>query len=139
MTLQERSLAWDVTTSDSGRSMMFGIRSISVRLRGPRGALRAFYRAGKLAVRGIRVTGHHDPAVLIHAVTHWDIDSVLLPVSPVEAGYGGFSDQVIPAARERGIGIIGMKFWVRKLYPSRVGSVPGDLDTGLHSHRTWIS
>ena len=46
---------------------------------------------------------------MLHAVTHWDIDSVLLPVSPVEAAIGGFSDQVIPAARERGIGIIGMK------------------------------
>jgi hypothetical protein len=45
------------------------------------------------------------PAML-HAVTHWDIDSVLLPL---EAAIGGFSDRVIPAARERGIGIIGMK------------------------------
>ena len=31
------------------------------------------------------------------------------PVNPVEAAIGGFTDQVIPAARERGIGIIGMK------------------------------
>jgi aryl-alcohol dehydrogenase-like predicted oxidoreductase len=55
------------------------------------------------------VTGHHDPVVLLHAVNRWDIDSVLLPVSPVEAAIGGFADQVIPAARERGIGVIGMK------------------------------
>jgi aryl-alcohol dehydrogenase-like predicted oxidoreductase len=79
-------------------------------IEGPGGALRAFYEARETGtVRGIGVTGHHDPAVLLHAVTHWDIDSVLLPVSPVEAAIGGFSDQVIPAARERDIGIIGMK------------------------------
>lgn len=79
-------------------------------IEGPGGALRAFYEARETGtVRGIGVTGHHNPEVLLHAVTHWDIDAVLLPVSPVEAAIGGFSDQVIPAARERDIGIIGMK------------------------------
>ncbi|MEI8330999.1 MAG: hypothetical protein WCF90_05025 [Methanomicrobiales archaeon] len=34
---------------------------------------------------------------------------MLLPVNPVEAVIGGFLDKVIPAARERGIGVIGMK------------------------------
>jgi aryl-alcohol dehydrogenase-like predicted oxidoreductase len=76
----------------------------------PGGALHAFYEARETGtVRGIGVTGHYDPAVLLHAVTHWDIDSVHLPVNPVEAAIGGFSDQVIPAARERGIGVVGMK------------------------------
>jgi aryl-alcohol dehydrogenase-like predicted oxidoreductase len=74
------------------------------------GALGAFTSArGTGMVRGIGVTGHSDPAILLHAVTHWDIDTVLLPVSPFETALGGFSDRVIPAARERGIGIIGMK------------------------------
>jgi aryl-alcohol dehydrogenase-like predicted oxidoreductase len=80
------------------------------RLEGPRGALRAFYEARETGVvRGIGVTGHYDPTILLHAVTSWDVDSVLLPVSPVETDLGGFSDQVIPVARERGIGVIGMK------------------------------
>jgi aryl-alcohol dehydrogenase-like predicted oxidoreductase len=79
-------------------------------IEGPGGALLAFYHARETGtVRGIGVTGHYDPAVLLHAVTHWDIDTVLLPVNPVEAAIGGFTDHVIPAARERGIGIIGMK------------------------------
>jgi aryl-alcohol dehydrogenase-like predicted oxidoreductase len=79
-------------------------------IEGPGGALRAFYQARESGtVRGIGVTGHHDPAVLLYAVTHWDIDSVLLPVNPVESAIGGFTDRVIPAARERGIGVIGMK------------------------------
>jgi aryl-alcohol dehydrogenase-like predicted oxidoreductase len=80
------------------------------RLEGPPGALRVFYEARETGmVRGIGVTGHYDPAVLLHAVNSWDVDSVLLPVNPVEAALGGFSDEVIPAARDRGIGIIGMK------------------------------
>jgi len=80
------------------------------RIEGSVGALGAFYHARETGTaRGIGVTGHHDPEVLLHAVTHWDIDSVLLPVNPVESAIGGFLDRVIPAARERGIGVIGMK------------------------------
>jgi aryl-alcohol dehydrogenase-like predicted oxidoreductase len=80
------------------------------RLEGPGGALRAFFAARETGTAlGIGVTGHHDPAVLLHAVTTWDVDAVLLPVNPVEAAIGGFLDRVIPAARERDIGIIGMK------------------------------
>ena len=79
-------------------------------IEGPRGALRAFYQARETGTaRGIGVTGHYDPAVLLHAVENWDIDSVLLPVNPVETVTGGFLDKVIPVARDRGIGVIGMK------------------------------
>jgi aryl-alcohol dehydrogenase-like predicted oxidoreductase len=80
------------------------------RLEATGGGLSAFYAArNNGTARGIGVTGHHDPAILLHAVTNWDVDAVLLPVNPVEAAIGGFLDRVIPAARERGIGIIGMK------------------------------
>lgn len=76
----------------------------------PGGALEAFFAARENgSARGVGVTGHHDPAVLLHAVSTWDVDAVLLPVNPVEAALGGFIDRVIPAARERGIGVIGMK------------------------------
>jgi aryl-alcohol dehydrogenase-like predicted oxidoreductase len=80
------------------------------RLEGRGGALRTFYNARETgAARGIGVTGHHDPAMLLHAVTNWDVDAVLLPINPVEAAIGGFLDRVVPAARDRGIGVIGMK------------------------------
>jgi aryl-alcohol dehydrogenase-like predicted oxidoreductase len=79
-------------------------------IEGPEGALRAFIEARESGmVKGIGVTGHHDPDILLHAVSTWDVDAVLLPVNPVEAVIGGFLDHVIPAARERGIGVIGMK------------------------------
>ncbi len=77
---------------------------------GPGGALEAFEEAktaGK--VKYIGVTGHHDPNILTRAVNEWPVDSVLLPVNPVEAVLGGFLDKTLPAALEKGIAIIGMK------------------------------
>ncbi len=77
---------------------------------GPGGALEAFMEAksnGK--TRFIGVTGHHDPEILEKAVREWPIDSVMMPVNPVEAALGGFMDSVLPAALKKGIAVIGMK------------------------------
>jgi aryl-alcohol dehydrogenase-like predicted oxidoreductase len=77
---------------------------------GPGGALEAFVEAkaaGK--TRFIGVTGHHDPAIITRAVEAWPVDSVLIPVNPIEGILGGFLDATLPAARERGIAVIGMK------------------------------
>jgi aryl-alcohol dehydrogenase-like predicted oxidoreductase len=74
------------------------------------GALEAFVEAKeKGKVRFIGVTGHHDPAVLTRAVKEWPVDSVLLPVNPVEAVLGGFLDGTLDAAREKGVAVVGMK------------------------------
>ncbi len=98
-------------------------------IEGTGGALRSFYHARDTGIaRGIGVTGHHDPSILLHAVSNWDIDSVLLPVNPVEAAIGGFTDRVIPAARERGIGVIGMKTLGAGMYiHPEAGLSPEDL------------
>jgi len=77
---------------------------------GPGGALEAFLEAksdGK--TRFIGVTGHHDPAILTRAIREWPVDSVLMPVNPVEAALGGFMDTALDAALERNIAVIGMK------------------------------
>ncbi len=77
---------------------------------GPGGALEAFVGArlsGK--VRYIGVTGHHDPRVLTRAVREWPVDSVMMPVNPVETLLGGFLTLTLPVAKEKGIAIIGMK------------------------------
>ena len=48
-------------------------------IEGTGGALRSFYHARDTGIaRGIGVTGHHDPSILLHAVSNWDISSVLL-------------------------------------------------------------
>jgi aryl-alcohol dehydrogenase-like predicted oxidoreductase len=89
----------DVRTEDD-------IRAIE----GPGGALEAFLSArenGKVGAIG--VTGHHDPAILTRCVREWPVDAVLLPVNPLEGAIGGFLTETLPAARERGLGVIGMK------------------------------
>ncbi len=79
-------------------------------IEGKGGALEAFMEAkanGK--TRFIGVTGHHDPKILSQAVRDWPVDSVMMPVNPVEGALGGFLEETLPLAREKGIGIIGMK------------------------------
>jgi aryl-alcohol dehydrogenase-like predicted oxidoreductase len=74
------------------------------------GALKAFLEAKASGrVRFIGVTGHHDPQILTQAVTDWPIDSVMMPVNPVESVLGGFLTSTMDAARTKGIAVIGMK------------------------------
>jgi len=77
---------------------------------GPKGALEAFLEAkatGK--ARFIGVTGHHDPFILTRAVREWPVDAVLMPVNPIEVILGGFLDETLAAANEKGLAVIGMK------------------------------
>jgi aryl-alcohol dehydrogenase-like predicted oxidoreductase len=77
---------------------------------GPGGALRAFIEARESGlVRHIGITGHHDPEVLTKCVEEWPLDSVLLPVNPVEGILGGFLAETLPAAKEKGMAVIAMK------------------------------
>jgi aryl-alcohol dehydrogenase-like predicted oxidoreductase len=80
------------------------------RIEGPNGALEAFVEARDAGlVRFVGVTGHYDPEIMLHAVKNWPVDAVLMPVNPVEAVLGGFLDDVMAAASDRGLATIGMK------------------------------
>mgnify|MGYP003883295875 CR=1 FL=1 len=72
------------------------------------GAIRGEAKA-KGKVRHVGVTGHHDPDILTRAVMDWPVDTVMMPVNPVEGVIGGFLTQTLPAAKSKGLGIIGMK------------------------------
>ena len=77
---------------------------------GPGGALEAFVQAKEAGkTRFIGVTGHHDPEVLTTAVREWPVDSVMMPVNPVEGALGGFLDMTLPEARRKNMAVIGMK------------------------------
>jgi predicted aldo/keto reductase-like oxidoreductase len=77
---------------------------------GPGGALEAFQAARERGlVRHIGVTAHHDPDVLTEAIHRLPVDAVMLPVNPAEAALGGFLDGALPAARSKGLAVIGMK------------------------------
>ncbi|MDY6856091.1 MAG: aldo/keto reductase [Thermodesulfobacteriota bacterium] len=76
----------------------------------PGGALEAFIEAKSSGrVRYIGVTGHHDPRILTVAVRDWPVDTVMMPVNPVEGLLGGFLTSTLPAAKEKGMAVIGMK------------------------------
>ncbi|MDY6987789.1 MAG: aldo/keto reductase [Thermodesulfobacteriota bacterium] len=77
---------------------------------GPDGALEAFLEAKSCGkVRFIGVTGHHDPAILTRAVEAWPVDAAMMPVNPVEGFLGGFLTSTLPAAKKKGMAVIGMK------------------------------
>ncbi|MDF0591475.1 aldo/keto reductase [Candidatus Methanocrinis natronophilus] len=79
-------------------------------IEGPGGALEAFIEAKEVGItKLIGVSGHHDPAIVNYAIERWPVDSVLIPVNPLEGVIGGFLDGTIAAAKERGIAVIGMK------------------------------
>ncbi len=76
----------------------------------PGGALEAFISAKENGlVKNIGVTGHHDPSILTKAVEQWPVDTVLMPVNPVEQVIGGFLTHTLPTALEKGVAVIGMK------------------------------
>jgi aryl-alcohol dehydrogenase-like predicted oxidoreductase len=88
----------------------------------PGGAIEAFVEAReKGLVRFIGVTGHQDPAVIRACIERFPFDTVLLPVNPAEPAHRSFSAEVVPLAREREMGIVGMKVYLRGL----VARLPG--------------
>jgi len=95
---------------------------------GTSGALDAFREARKQGkARHIGVTGHEDPEILTHAVENWPVDSVLLPVNPVEGVLGGFLDGTIPMAEKKGLAIIGMKVLGAGNYLAPAGGISAEL------------
>jgi aryl-alcohol dehydrogenase-like predicted oxidoreductase len=84
-------------------------------LTAPSGGLQAFREAKEKGLtRFVGITGHHDPDLLLQALDLFPFDTVLLPVNPAEPFYRSFLPVAI-AARDRGMGVIGMKVLLRGL------------------------
>jgi predicted aldo/keto reductase-like oxidoreductase len=80
----------------------------------PRGAIEAFIEAKQQGkTRFIGVTGHHDPFIIRKCIERFDFDTVLMPVNPGEPQHKSFLSGVLPLAREKDMGIIGMKVYFR--------------------------
>jgi len=93
-----------------------------VEIFGAGGAIEAFVEAKEKGLtRFIGVTGHHDPAIIRACIERFPFDTVLLPVNPAEPAQQSFLEQVVPLAREREMGIVGMKVYLRGL----VTKLPG--------------
>jgi predicted aldo/keto reductase-like oxidoreductase len=80
---------------------------------GPGGAIEAFALAQQQGkTRFIGVTGHHDPFIIRKCIEQFDFDTVLMPVNPAEPNFKSFIENVLPLAREKNMGIIGMKVYL---------------------------
>lgn len=76
----------------------------------PDGSLAAAIEAQEKGLaRFIGITGHHDPEPLIGALRAFPFATVFFPVNPAEIHLGEFTERLVPAARERGAGVLAMK------------------------------
>lgn len=81
---------------------------------GKGGAIEAVEKAkAEGRVRFVGITGHHDPAILVEAMRRYPVDTVLCAINPADGRKMPFITTVIPEAKKRGIGIIGMKIMGR--------------------------
>jgi aryl-alcohol dehydrogenase-like predicted oxidoreductase len=79
----------------------------------PGGALEAFVAAKKAGkVRFIGFTGHADPAFNLEVLRAYDgFDTTLMPLHVADTFYLSFEKNALPAASQRGIGVLGMKIF----------------------------
>jgi len=76
----------------------------------PDGAIHAVEKAkADGRIKHVGITGHHDPAILVEAMSRYDFDTVLCAMNPADGRRLPFLTSVVPEARRRGMGVIGMK------------------------------
>ena len=76
------------------------------------GALEALVQArAEGRVRFLGLTGHHDPAILLEAMSRFDFDTVLIALNAADTHRLSFARTVLPEAARRGMGVIGMKVY----------------------------
>ncbi|MFY9790899.1 MAG: aldo/keto reductase [Candidatus Sulfotelmatobacter sp.] len=74
------------------------------------GAMEALLQArDQKIVRYLGITGHYRPDALIEAIHRYPFDTILMAVNAADPHHFSFSEQLLPLAVERQMGIIGMK------------------------------
>ena len=99
---------------------------------GKDGALKALIEMKeKKVVRYLGVTGHYRPDVLIECIRRYPFDTVLMAINAADPHHYSFSEQLLPLAVEKQMGIIGMKIPAR----GRILSswTPPSVDAQKHS------
>jgi aryl-alcohol dehydrogenase-like predicted oxidoreductase len=74
-----------------------------------------YREAGK--IRFVGMTGHMNPPVFVDMMQKYEFDTILNALGPVTHVWNDFSEVTVPAARERGMGVIGMKVMAYGLAP----------------------
>ena len=74
------------------------------------GAMEALLQArNEKTVRYLGITGHYRPDALIEAIHRHPFDTILMAVNAADPHHFSFSEQLLPLAVEKQMGIIGMK------------------------------
>ena len=74
------------------------------------GAMEALLAAhDQKIVRYLGITGHYRPDALIEAIHRYPFDTILMAVNAADPHHYSFSEQLLPLAVEKQMGIIGMK------------------------------
>lgn len=77
---------------------------------GKGGAIEAVERArADGRIRHVGITGHHRPDILVEAMRRYPFDTVLCAINPADPVRMPFLTTVVAEARQRGVGVIGMK------------------------------
>jgi aryl-alcohol dehydrogenase-like predicted oxidoreductase len=77
---------------------------------GKGGAMEALLEArDQKIVRYLGITGHYRPDALMEAIHRHSFDTILMAVNAADPHHYSFSDQLLPLAVEKQMGIIGMK------------------------------
>ncbi|HYM60446.1 MAG TPA: aldo/keto reductase [Thermoanaerobaculia bacterium] len=84
------------------------------RIFAPGGAIEALTKAREeKIVRFVGITGHADPDVLLEGIRRFPFDTILMAVNAADPHHMSFSAELLPAAVEKEMGIIGMKIPAR--------------------------
>ena len=76
------------------------------------GALEALIEAREAGrVRFLGLTGHHDPAILLEAMSRFNFDTVLIALNVADVHRLSFARSVLVEAAKQGMGVIGMKVY----------------------------
>lgn len=86
------------------------------------GALEALVRArDENRVRFLGLTGHHDPAILLDAMSRFPFDTVLIALNAADVHRLSFARSVLVEAARQGMGVIGMKVYAAGSLVRRTG------------------
>ena len=84
------------------------------RIRGSGGALKALEQSKREGlVRFLGVTGHYDPAVLTRAISEYEFDTILMALNSADPHYLPFTEELLPLATRKKMGVIAMKIPAR--------------------------
>jgi aryl-alcohol dehydrogenase-like predicted oxidoreductase len=78
------------------------------------GAIHALTKArDEGIVRFLGITGHANPNVLLEGLNRFPFDTILMALNPADKYFLPFQEKLLPAANQRGMGVIAMKIPAR--------------------------